>query len=257
MTPPSERPSVDTGAGRLSRIVPVGARRLPRTSSTMRENASCRPATGSAMRDPLAPQLAAVPRLTMRFPVTAYVASLAMVRVRRLAPPGTHRAAARGWLHQRRWGVGGASCSGLSRCADLASSSSTVAWLARPHQDPRHRGGGDVAAAPADANHASDAHQCAAGNRIVSGGTARPGRSVSHCVRGLEAIDAVARVVELVRGTGCGSHVAPNTFADEMRMRLSTAVYFLRRNRARRGLLSEERKDSPCVFLCVLCDLCG
>ncbi len=86
--------------------------------------------------------------------------------------------------------------------------------------------GVDVAAAPADANHASDAHQRAAGNRIVSRGTARPGRSVSHCVRGLEAIDAVARVVELVRGSRCGSHVAPNTFADEI---VSTAVYFLRR----------------------------
>ena len=43
------------------------------------------PATAYAIRDPLAPQLAAVPKLTMRFPVTEYVASLAMVGLTKVA----------------------------------------------------------------------------------------------------------------------------------------------------------------------------
>ena len=61
-----------------------GSRWLPRTSSTMRETHldAKRPRTQC---DRLAPGRA-VPVLTMRFPVTEYVASLAMVRVRRLLP---------------------------------------------------------------------------------------------------------------------------------------------------------------------------
>ena len=138
---------------------------------------------------------------------------------------------ARGWLAPSTQGP-------LVSCRDMVLEVCVVVLIAGAlrrmrshaetpsHQDPRHRGWGDVVATPADANHASDANQCAAGNCIVSVGTARPGRSVSHCVRGLGAIDAVARVVELVRGSRCGSHVAPNAFADEI---VSTAVYFLSR----------------------------
>ena len=48
---------------------------------------------------------------------------------------------------------------------------------------------------------ASDATYSVPGNRIASRGTARAERRSSHCVRGRRAIDAVSRVVELVRGS--------------------------------------------------------
>ena len=69
---------------------------LRRTSSTTRDNASCRPATGYQC-DTL--RLGrAVPTLTMRCPATEYVASLAMVR--RISV-GSARAAQE--LHYRLW----------------------------------------------------------------------------------------------------------------------------------------------------------
>jgi hypothetical protein len=48
---------------------------------------------------------------------------------------------------------------------------------------------------------ASDATYSVAGNRIASQGTAASWVVGSHCIRGRGAIDAVSRIVELVRGS--------------------------------------------------------
>ena len=58
----------------------------------------------------------------------------------------------------------------------------------------------------AEANHASGATYSVADNRIVSVGTAELRRQrISHASIGRGVIDAVARVVELVRGSRLGA----------------------------------------------------
>jgi hypothetical protein len=70
---------------------------------------------------------------------------------------------------------------------------------------------------PDSANHASDATYSVAGNGIVSVGTAELRRQrISHASIGRRAIVAVARVVELVRGSGLGAARAIQTHAPSL-----------------------------------------